>query len=77
MKEGARVAGGVDIGPLTNTDRQRLAFALIAAGAAAAIATIFRMTAARRKSATASGVQRDLRLVGATRFARKGDDDFV
>ena len=74
---------GVGIGLLASTRvpenrRRRVGAALLALGAATTVPAVMQVMRGRRRLArgrrAASG--RDTALVGATRFARKGDDAF-
>jgi hypothetical protein len=80
---GTRVALAAGIGllvsdKLSDTRRRAIGTTLIALGAAttlpAAISVVRGLRRARR-SALTSSLDRDPRLIGATRFPRKGDDD--
>ena len=78
-----RAALGVGIGLLASTRlpetrRRRIGTALVAVGAATTVPAVMKVVRGRRRMAQerreASG--RDSALVGATRFARKGDDPY-
>ena len=78
-----RAALGVGVGLLASTRvpenrRRRIGAALLALGAATTVPSIMAVLRGRKRLAqgrrAASG--RDTALVGATRFARKGDDAF-
>jgi hypothetical protein len=80
---GTRAALAAGIGllvsdKLSDTRRRAIGTTLIALGAAttipAAVSVVRGFRRARRKGRTSS-VARDARLIGATRFPRKGDDD--
>jgi hypothetical protein len=79
---GTRVMLAVGIGlllahKLTDAQRRALGAALVGVGA---VSTIPALMAVRRSltgsNGTGSHVERDERLIGATRFPRKGDDNF-
>jgi len=81
---GTRAALGAGIGLLAaaslSEDRRRIVgTTLVAVGLATtapAVASVLRgLRRSRRSRAADSGVQYDGRLIGATRFPRKGDDD--
>ena len=79
---GTRAALAAGIGllasdKLSDTRRRKIGTTLVALGAAttlpAAVSIVRGLRRARRKGMTLS-VDRDPRLIGATRFPRKGDD---
>jgi hypothetical protein len=76
-----RAALGVGIGLLLSERiplerRRRIAAALIGVGAATTIpAAMALVRSLRRSRETTSSVGRDERLIGATRFHRRGDED--
>jgi hypothetical protein len=82
---GTRVALGCGIGLLVSRNlpdskRRSVGAALVAVGALTTIAaarTIFQRMNGSRKHRRRSMVDRDERLIGATRFPRKGDDDYM
>jgi hypothetical protein len=62
---------------LSDDQRRRVGFALLAAGAASTIpAARWLSRGIRRERPSFAGTERDRRLIGATRYARKGDDAF-
>jgi hypothetical protein len=78
-----RAALGVGVGLLAATRvpanrRRRVGAALVALGAATTVPAVMEVMRGRRRLARArrSASGRDSALVGATRFARKGDDAF-
>ena len=82
---GTRAALGVGIGLLVSERlpaqrRRAIGATLIALGAAttmpAALAVVRSLRGSKQRE-TSSVVDRDEQLIGATRFARKGDDDVV
>jgi hypothetical protein len=78
-----RAALGVGVGLLVSTRlpahrRQAIGATLVAIGAATTIPAAMSLIRSVRRSKTremSSSVDRDERLVGATRFPRKGDDN--
>jgi hypothetical protein len=80
---GTRAALGVGVGLLVSerlhTQRRRaIAATLIAIGAATTVPSVLSVIRSVRRSkrnGTSSSVEYDDRLIGATRFPRKGDDD--
>ena len=77
-----RAALGAGIGLLLSekvpaTRRRRIGATLVAIGAATTIPAAMSVIRSVRRAGATSRVDRDERLVGATRFARKGDDDVV
>jgi hypothetical protein len=79
-----RAALGVGVGLLVSQRmpvqrRQAIGATLVAIGAATTIPLAMSMFRSGRRSKTkgmSSAVDHDARLVGATRFPRKGDDNF-
>jgi len=79
---GTRAALGAGIGLLLSTRlpverRRAIGAALVAVGAATTIPAAFSVARGLRRSrrrSLAPGIARDERLIGATRFPRKGDD---
>ena len=74
-----RAALGVGIGLLVSErlpreQRRRIGATLIAIGAATTVPSAMSVIRSLRRSKH-SPVDRDQRLIGATRFPRKGDDD--
>ena len=55
--------------------RRRIGSALVAIGAATTIPAVIALRRSTKRSRTPAGVAAEPRMVGATRFARKGDDD--
>ena len=82
---GTRVALAAGIGLLVSERlsvprRRRVGAALVAIGAATTIPaaiSVLRSVRRSRRAALHSPVRRDERLIGATRYPRKGDDDTV
>jgi len=77
---GTRAALAAGIGLLLSEKlalprRRVVGAALVAIGAATTIPAAMSLRRAVRRSRTPSSVNRDERLVGTTRFARKGDED--
>jgi len=80
---GTRAALGVGIGLLVSKwlptqRRQAVGATLVAIGAATTVPAAMSVIRSVRRSRTqemSSSVDRDARLVGATRFPRKGDDN--
>ena len=80
-----RAALGVGIGLLMSErvpaqQRRAIGAALVAIGAATTVPAAMSVIRSMRRSKqreTGSTVDRDKRLIGATRFPRKGDDDVV
>ena len=77
-----RAALGAGIGLLLSekvpaTRRRRIGATLFAIGAATTIPAAMSVIRSVRRAGATSRVDCDERLVGATRFARKGDDDVV
>jgi hypothetical protein len=80
-----RAALGVGIGLLVSerlpVERRRaIGASLVALGAATTIPaafTVFRSIRRSRRKEVHSQVSQDERLIGATRFPRKGDDEFA
>lgn len=76
-----RAALAAGVGLLVSTRlparrRRAVGAMLVGVGAVTTIpAAIAFARGMRRSAAQASGVERDTRLIGATRFPRKGDDD--
>ena|SRR5436190_17317182 len=79
----AALAGGVAFlvsDKLSAPRRRAIGAALVAIGAATtipAVISVMRGTRRSRRRTGKSAVERDERLIGATRFPRKGDDDLV
>jgi hypothetical protein len=78
-----RAALGVGVGLLVSNRipedrRRRVGTALVAVGAATTVPAVMQVIRGRRRFSTArrAGAGRDPRLIGATRFPRKGDDDY-
>jgi hypothetical protein len=77
----AVLAGGIGLllsGRVPEQRRDAVGAALVAIGAAATIPAamaVFRGLRRSRRQAVADGIEIDERLIGATRFPRKGDDD--
>jgi hypothetical protein len=77
-----RAALGVGIGLLVSerlpaARRRRIGATLVAIGAATTVPAVIALRRSRRRSnriGSTSPVSRDAQLIGATRFARKGDD---
>ena len=76
-----RAALGMGVGLLASTRvsadrRRRVGAALVALGAATTIPAVMQLIRGRRRFSIArrTAADRDPRLIGATRFARKGDD---
>jgi hypothetical protein len=62
---------------LSDPQRRALGAALVAVGAASSIPALMAVRRSLKGSNGASSrVERDERLIGATRFPRKGDDNF-
>jgi hypothetical protein len=80
-----RAALGVGVGLLMSErvpaqQRRAIGAALVAIGAATTVPAAMSVIRSMRRSKqreTGSTVDRDKRLIGATRFPRKGDDDVV
>jgi hypothetical protein len=77
---GTRVALAAGIGLLVSerlpaARRRAIGAALVAVGAVTTIPAAISMRRAFRRSRLPQSVSQDDRLIGATRFARKGDDD--
>ena len=79
----AALAGGVAFlvsDKLSAPRRRAIGAALVAIGAATtipAVISVMRGTRRSRRRTGKSAVERDERLIGATRFPRKGDDELV
>ena len=79
----AALAGGVGLlvsEKLSATRRRAIGAALVAIGAATTIPAVMAVVHSSRRSRrhdSASPVDHDPRLIGATRFPRKGDDDII
>jgi hypothetical protein len=79
---GTRVALGVGIGLLVSeklpaSDRRRIGTALVAIGAASTVAALrFVRRSLRSSPQLVASVEQDDRLIGAMRFARRGDDEY-
>ena len=79
----AALAGGVAFlvsDRLSATRRRSIGAALVAIGAATTIPAVISVMRGTRRSSRRNGkstVERDERLIGATRFPRKGNDDLV
>ena len=79
---GTRVALAVGIGLLASerlpaARRRAIGAALVAFGAATTIPAAISVLRGLRRSRVPQPVNQDERLIGATRFPRKGDDDFA
>ena len=80
-----RAALGVGIGLLVaerlSAERRRaIGATLVAVGAATTVPAVFSVVRGLRRSKhreMSSSIGRDERLIGATRYPRKGDDDFA
>ena len=78
----AVLAGGIGLllsGRVPEERRRAIGGALVAIGAVATIPaamSVFRGLRRSRRRALADGIEIDERLIGATRFPRKGDDDW-
>ena len=76
------LAGGIGLllsGRVPEQKRRAVGAALVAIGAATTIPaamSVFRGLRRSRRRAVADGIEIDERLIGATRFPRKGDDDW-
>jgi hypothetical protein len=55
--------------------RRRIGSALVALGAATTIPAVIALRRSMKRSGIPAGVGAEPRLIGVTRFARKGDDD--
>ena len=79
----AALAGGVAFlvsDRLSATRRRAIGATLVAIGAATTIPAVLSVMRGTRRSSRRNGksaVERDERLIGATRFPRKGNDDLV
>jgi hypothetical protein len=77
----AVLAAGVGLlvsGKLPAGRRRAIGATLIGIGAATTVpAVVTLLRGVRRSQREVPGVARDERLIGATRFPRKGDDDFL
>jgi hypothetical protein len=74
----AALAGGIGLllsSRLPEQKRRAVGVALVALGAATTIPAAMSVFRGRRRRSIADGVEIDRRLIGATRFPRKGDDD--
>ena len=79
----AALAGGIGLllsRRVPEERRRAVGAALVAIGAVATIPaamSVFRGLRRSRRLAVADGIEIDERLIGATRFPRKGDDDWT
>jgi hypothetical protein len=78
---GTRVALAAGVGLLVSRKlpahrRRAIGAMLVAVGAATTIPALLSVRRGIRRSESEPSVDRDQRLIGATRFPRKGDDDF-
>jgi hypothetical protein len=65
------------MGNFRRSARRAIGLALVGFGVAAAIPTVLSIVRMRRRSIHSPSVGVDPRLIGVTRYPRKGDDDVV